>query len=73
MYPISHSPSIFAHIQVGGVGWQRGGGGKAAKYGESPFTAKMLPFIHDCQPHRPSEHFLNLDSKKNDFEILAEV
>ncbi len=58
VHPISHGRSIFAHIQVGG-GWVAvGGGGKAAKQGESPFTAKMQPFIRRLSASQTSENFL---------------
>jgi hypothetical protein len=45
VYSISHGHLIFTHIQVGGWG-ESGGVGKATKQGESPFMAKMQPFIH---------------------------
>ncbi len=57
VYTISHGPGIFAHIQVGGLGGS-GGGGKAAKQGESPFTAKMRPFICRLSASQTFEHFL---------------
>ncbi len=41
----------------GGLGGS-GGGGKAAKQGESPFTAKMRPFICRLSASQTSEHFL---------------
>jgi hypothetical protein len=56
-YPISHGRSIFAHIQVGGLGGS-GGGGKAANHGKSPFLAKMQPFIRQLSASQTSEHFL---------------
>jgi hypothetical protein len=58
LYLISHGLSIFAHIQVGGLGGS-GGGGKAAKQGKSPFTAKMRPFIRRLSASQISEHFLS--------------
>ncbi len=40
-------------------GWvAEGGEGKAAKQGESLFTAKMRPFICPLSASRTSEHFL---------------
>ncbi len=57
VYPISHGRSIFAHIQVGGLGGS-GGGGRAAKQSESPFTAKMRLFICRLSASQTSEHFL---------------
>ncbi len=40
-------------------GWVAvGGGGKAAKQGENPFTAKMRPFICRLSASQASEHFL---------------
>jgi hypothetical protein len=40
-------------------GWVAvGGGGKAAKQGENPFTAKMRPFICRLLASQASEHFL---------------
>jgi hypothetical protein len=40
-------------------GWVAvGGGGKAAKQGENPFTAKMRPFICRLSASQVSEHFL---------------
>jgi hypothetical protein len=43
----------------GGGGWVAvGGGGKAAKQGESPFTAKMQPFIRLLLASQTSVHFL---------------
>jgi hypothetical protein len=57
MYTISHGCHIFAHIQVGG--WVAlGGGGKGAKQGENPFTAKMRPFICRLSASQTSDHFL---------------
>ncbi len=39
-------------------GWVAvGGGGKAAKQGESPFTAKMRPFVCRVSASQSSEHF----------------
>jgi hypothetical protein len=35
-----------------------GGGGKAAKQGEIPFTAKMLLFFCRLSASQTSEHFL---------------
>ncbi len=57
VYAISHRRSIFAHIQVGGLGGS-GGWGEAAKQGESLFTAKMRPFIRRLSASQISEHFL---------------
>jgi hypothetical protein len=58
VYLISHGRSILAHIQV--VGWVAvGGGGKAAKQGKSPFTAKKRPFIRRLPASQTSEHFLS--------------
>ncbi len=54
--PISHGRSIFAHIQVGGLGGS-GGWGKAAKQGESLFTAKVRLFICKLSASQTSEHF----------------
>ncbi len=56
-YTISHGRSIFAHIQVGGR-VAVGGGGKAAKQGKSPLTAKMRPFIRQLSALKTSEDFL---------------
>jgi hypothetical protein len=40
-------------------GWvAMGGGGKAAKQGENPFTAKTRPFICRLPALQTSEHFL---------------
>jgi hypothetical protein len=49
-----------------------GGGGEAAKQGESPFSAKMRPFIRRLLASQTSEHLLPkikdvafcIDSKK---------
>jgi hypothetical protein len=57
VYTISQFRSIFAHIQVGGLGGS-GGGGKAAKQGKSLFTAKMRLFICRLLASQTSEHFL---------------
>jgi hypothetical protein len=57
MYPIYHGRSIFAHIQVGGLGGSEGGG-KAAKQGETPFTAKLQLFIRRLLASQTSEQFL---------------
>jgi hypothetical protein len=57
---VSHlsQPQQFCPHPGGGVGWQWGGGGKAAKQGEIPFTAKMQLFIRHLSASQTSEHFL---------------
>jgi hypothetical protein len=57
MYPLSHGCSIFAHIQVAGLGGS-GGWGKAAKQGKTPITTKMQPFIRQLSASQTSQHFL---------------
>ncbi len=58
MYIPSFTAATFSPTSRWG-GWVAvGGGGKAAKQGKSPFTAKIRPFICRLSASQASEHFL---------------
>jgi hypothetical protein len=54
--PFSRTPHFCPH-PGGGLGGS-GGWGKATEQGESPFTAKMRPFIRRLLASQTSQHFL---------------